>query len=298
MYLHDNPEELQQLVSVTANHLDRAEAYIEKDYYAMMVLREAVSRNPGFVFKGGTCLSKCYGAIGRFSEDVDLGLAEEHTTEGMRKGMMRTVMEAAEALGLSISNLDETRSRRDYNKYLLALPSGQEPLMVETAVITPAAPCQTTQVQSFVGEYCASQGLSDFVAEYGLGPFDVNANSMERTFCDKVFALCDYYLAKESLRRQSRHIYDLRKLQDRIELDDSLASLFWQVKEQRKGKPRCLSADDSVAVADVLDELVSTEAYRDDYKNVTEDLLYEEMPYVEAASALSSIAAFLRRANS
>ena len=172
------------------------------------------------MFKGGTCLSKCHKAIKRFSEDVDLGIAEKYATEGMY----------------------------------------------------------------------------DVVEECNLSAFEVNASSMERTFCDKVFALCDYYLAKEPLRRHSRHIYDLRKLQGRISLDDPLTSLFGQVKEQRKGKPSCLSAEDSVVVADVLDELVATGAYRDDYVGVTADLLYEDMPYEEAVKALGSIAAFLRDA--
>jgi predicted nucleotidyltransferase component of viral defense system len=58
MYLHENKEELAQLVSDAAIRFERAEAYILKDYYATMVLREVTSRNPRVVFKGGTCLSK------------------------------------------------------------------------------------------------------------------------------------------------------------------------------------------------------------------------------------------------
>lgn len=53
------------------------EAYILKDYFATMVLREVVSRNSRVVFKGGTCLSKCHHAIDRFSEDIGLGMAED-----------------------------------------------------------------------------------------------------------------------------------------------------------------------------------------------------------------------------
>ena len=154
MYLHSRPEELQQLVAATANRLGRAEAYIEKDYYAMAVLREVTARNPRLVFKGGTCLSKAHRAIERFSEDVDLGIAEEHATEGTRKAIKHAVMESAEALGLEIANLDETRSRRDYNRYVLALPSRREPLIVETAIMTPASPCGPKTVQSFDGHCC------------------------------------------------------------------------------------------------------------------------------------------------
>lgn len=52
MYLHENPEEMTQLVVNAAGRFSRAEAYILKDYFATMVLREVTSRNPELVFKG------------------------------------------------------------------------------------------------------------------------------------------------------------------------------------------------------------------------------------------------------
>ena len=51
-----------------------SEEFIAKDYWAMTMLAEVMKRSEILVFKGGTCLSKCYGAINRFSEDVDLGI--------------------------------------------------------------------------------------------------------------------------------------------------------------------------------------------------------------------------------
>ena len=40
MYLHENPEEMAQLVTDASIRFGRAEAYVLKDYYATMVLRE------------------------------------------------------------------------------------------------------------------------------------------------------------------------------------------------------------------------------------------------------------------
>ncbi len=34
----------------------------------------------------------------------------------------------------------------------------------------------------------------DFIREYELEPFTMTLQSIERTFIDKVFALCDYYI--------------------------------------------------------------------------------------------------------
>ena len=292
MYLHENPEEMAQLVTDASIRFGRAEAYVLKDYYATMVLREVASRNSRVVFKGGTCLSKCHHAIDRFSEDVDLGMAEVHVTEGMRKALKRAVTESAEALKLDVTNIGQTRSRRDYNRYDMALPDGDK-LIVETAVITPASPASHMPVQSFVGEYCDLAGLHRVTEEYGLEPFEVSVNSMERTLCDKAFAICDYYLAGEELRRHSRHIYDLRKLQGLVAFDKSLASLFVAVRKQRLGKPRCLSADPGVNLAAVLRELADDDVYKRDYLEVTVDLLYDDMPYEEAVKALCDVAEFV-----
>ena len=52
---------------------------VEKDFWVSWLLRElfaeSVSAPPGrLVFKGGTSLSKVFGVIDRFSEDIDLCL--------------------------------------------------------------------------------------------------------------------------------------------------------------------------------------------------------------------------------
>lgn len=300
MYLHENQETFKELVRLTAEWATAARAFVVKDYFAVAMLKEATCRNPALVFKGGTCLSKCYGVIDRFSEDVDLGIQEEHATEGMRRRIKRAVLESADALGLSIANLDRTRSRREYNRYEIPLPSidgtsFNERLIVETAVMTPADPAQKRPLQSLIGEYCEAQGYQDVIEEFGLGSFEVLANSLERTFCDKVFAVCDYYLAGPIPHRQSRHLYDLRKLLAVVALDEDLLSLLSVVRKQRLGNYRTPSADPEVDVAEVLEEIARDEVYRTDYEHVTAPLLYEQMSYEEASSALREIADVLKR---
>ena len=41
------------------------------------------------IFKGGTSLSKCYKIIHRFSEDVDLTLDRNFSTQGTKKSMKK-----------------------------------------------------------------------------------------------------------------------------------------------------------------------------------------------------------------
>ena len=62
--------------AVTARRLDTVPGYVEKDFWVCLVLDALFNRLPGghpkLLFKGGTSLSKVFGLIRRFSEDIDL----------------------------------------------------------------------------------------------------------------------------------------------------------------------------------------------------------------------------------
>lgn len=299
-YLHKNKELFDDAVSRTANALGLTTAFVVKDYFIFEMLESIVTINPAVVFKGGTSLSKCHHIIDRFSEDIDLGMEVEHATEGQRKKMKAMVLESAGMLGLEVSNLDKTRSRREFNRFILPLPSmgnsllASETLVVEAAVITPASPAVSKEIDSLIGEYFRANGFEDLAAQYGLLPFVLNVNSVERTYVDKVYALCDYYLNGLIPARQSRHIYDLYKLQNSITFDESFADLFTKFGNQRKGLHRCHSAEDGVILSSVLAKIDSSDAYRSDYEKVTAKLLYEDVPYDMARTALPTAIEFLR----
>lgn len=75
-YLHRNSEMLKSAITIVSNELKITPSTIEKDYYVTMILRELSEEFPDIVFKGGTSLSKCYHAIKRFSEDIDITTQE------------------------------------------------------------------------------------------------------------------------------------------------------------------------------------------------------------------------------
>ena len=65
----------QELFRETSRKMGVHEAIIEKDFWVCLILRMLFSSERWgnkVVFKGGTSLSKVYGAIERFSEDIDL----------------------------------------------------------------------------------------------------------------------------------------------------------------------------------------------------------------------------------
>ena len=294
MYLHDDARLFEEALLGAAAEFSMSEEFIAKDYWAMTMLSEVMKRSGILVFKGGTCLSKCYGAISRFSEDVDLGIPYEYATEGMRKAIKHAVVESVDALGVEVSNLSETRSRRDYNRYDIALGGAARSLILETAVMTPASPYNIRPVQSFVGSFVEARDAG-LAKDLGLQSFEVRANSLERTFADKVFAICDYYMSGDIPVRQSRHIYDLRKLLSMVSLNDEMHSLMETVRAQRAGGHGNLSAGDGVDLPAVLEEIVEKGSFRSDYERITMPLLYEDVTYDEAVAALQEIAAFLCR---
>lgn len=66
-----------ELFGATANELDLHPVNVEKDFWVCWVLKqlfESEELRDWLVFKGGTSLSKCFGLIKRFSEDVDLAV--------------------------------------------------------------------------------------------------------------------------------------------------------------------------------------------------------------------------------
>lgn len=68
-------DDLRVLITNTARKKNISEAVVEKDYWVTYFLDYLFNENKWkeyFTFKGGTSLSKCFGIIQRFSEDIDL----------------------------------------------------------------------------------------------------------------------------------------------------------------------------------------------------------------------------------
>ena len=82
-YLHENKEEFTNAVNLASEYFHILPIIVEKDYYVTMILRELSKHLDFVVFKGGTSLSKCYKAIKRFSEDIDITI-DSKLSQGQR----------------------------------------------------------------------------------------------------------------------------------------------------------------------------------------------------------------------
>lgn len=295
-WLHENKEEFKNAVLFAAEQNRIALAAVEKDYYVTLILKGLKERLPFIVFKGGTSLSKCHKVISRFSEDIDVTI-DTKLSQGQMGKVKDTIKAVAEELGLAIPNIDETRSRRSYNKYLLAYDSiieilndDLQPMVIlETSFAEVSFPTVILPVHCYIGDMMETEA-PEMVGPYGLQPFEMKVQGIDRTMIDKVFAICDYYM-KGDVRRHSRHIYDIFKLLPMVSLNDDLGKLIKEVREVRaKNVSICHSAQPGVDVPGVLMEIVEKEIYRADYESVTSRILEEQIPYDTAIGAIRRIA--------
>ena len=131
-------------------------------------------------------------------------------------------------------------------------------------------------------------GLDEFIDTYELLPYPVNTQSIDRTFVDKVFALCDYYLEGKTKER-SRHLYDIYKLYPLLSDFDKIKELAKETRVARIDSPFCESAKSTNDINELLQEIIDKEYYRIDYKENTSILLYDDISYEEAITVLAKI---------
>lgn len=294
-FLHNDKETFSQAINLVTNKNGIRPDIVEKDYYVTMILSLLSERLPFIVFKGGTSLSKCHKAIKRFSEDIDITI-DTTISQGQKKKVKEAIEEVSAILGLSIPNIDKTRSRRDYNRYeieynpidelddVAVLPA----VILETSYTAISFPVSELPVHNYIGDMMVEEA-PDYIERYSLSPFTMKVQDISRTLADKVFAICDYYLQNKT-EKHSRHLYDIYKLLPHVPQDDSFKKLVKEVRQVRALSPVCPSAKQDVDVVDLLKRIVSENVYKSDYENITENLLEEDLKYETVIPALKQIA--------
>lgn len=276
-------DQWQEIIGTVAAEERRVIQMIEKDTIQSMFLLEISKSDLPFVFKGGTSLSKAYGLIDRFSEDIDLSMNRRPTESEKRKSKI-VIMEIAERMGLVLANPDDIQSRHNYNKYVFEYESlfSDIPLelIIETSFYQGVYPVELHTVKSFVGEFCKDRDIK-LPIPFDAAFVDMHVQSLERTFIDKVFAICDYRI-QDMQDRDSRHLYDIAKLLPEVEITPKLDELIDTVREDRMQSKNNPSAQLKYNIPDMLKEIISSRFYESDYNSITKKLLYEDVSYDEA----------------
>ena len=245
MTLHRDEAAFRNLIVITATARGMRQSFVEKDYWVTWVLRNLADSALAeqVVFKGGTSLSKAYGIIERFSEDVDLAvILQPNQTDGARKKLIRDIHKTAAGDLPEVEVLGST-SKKGHNRlvhhryqhlFIDPAPVTTEHILLEITAFGEPEPHSLRPLITYVGQQLLDQGQADIVQEYGLAAFDFNVLSLERTFTEKIMALVRSSYEEDPAAetgRKVRHLYDLHQLASQPEIVDLLAGqgLFQQL---------------------------------------------------------------------
>ncbi|AWW27735.1 MULTISPECIES: nucleotidyl transferase AbiEii/AbiGii toxin family protein [unclassified Acetobacterium] len=122
MILHKDEVNFRESILRTSVYFKIAPDIIVKDYFVTLFLRTLKTNLPNFIFKGGTSLSKCYKAINRFSEDIDLSyypINNGKVTQSTIKETNRKIRQTIEDLGFEYLNAVDFKSERKFQSFLV-----------------------------------------------------------------------------------------------------------------------------------------------------------------------------------
>ncbi|MCD8385558.1 MAG: nucleotidyl transferase AbiEii/AbiGii toxin family protein [Bacteroidales bacterium] len=200
---------------------------------------------PLLLFKGGTSLSKGWGLIDRFSEDIDLAIKREgkfeisstskSQRERLRKISRKYIVEVmAQELDSNLSNLgmanysvEAITTRQNLDGHIVAIDSDKDPteihvkyssiigglhnyitprVKIEISCLSMHEPAMDREINSYI---------SQSMPEVDEAKVRFKTVLPSRTMLEKIFLLNEEYTKdKPRVMRMSRHLYDLEKLMD------------------------------------------------------------------------------------
>ncbi len=240
MKLHETPELFNNAVQATSEYKKIREVYIEKDYWATLVLYTIFHSDfkESAVFKGGTALSKCYNLIDRFSEDVDIVVIQEDGESGNKTSkkiraiskLVSDILPEKEVEGITSKHGQFRKTAHSFEK-MNDGDFGQvrEDIILEVSSLGNFNPHSEMEIGSYIAEMMYETGQKDLISEYDLAPFKVEVLGKDRTLCEKIMSLVRFSRSDnpyQDLSNKIRHVYDIHAL-----LNDSETKAFFESEE-------------------------------------------------------------------
>lgn len=289
MYLHkENRELFRDVILLVSERSEVSEDIVEKDYYVTMILKKLSEIDYPVVFKVGTSLSKAFHVIDRFSEDIDITFTE-HLGEARRKKLKYNILKPiADELSLDIRNFNMIESDKNLNHYDFYYESVVNDrianaippyVKLETSLMSYAFPTEERELSNYILDVLGT-AEEELMRTCDLTPFSMRVQSLNRTLIDKIFAVCDYYMQGKN-HRNARHLYDIYKLSEQIEIDDRFLELVSEVRNHRIGLgPQIAPAAPlDVDILSLAEALCDQDFYKDDYEETTVKLISDSLSY-------------------
>jgi hypothetical protein len=244
--LRDDPDTLAVLLQQAADAVGVRPSFVEKDFWAIEVLRAAqVNRviplrngtSTGevvFLFKGGTSLSRAFGLVERFSEDVDLlAVSPDDTSRNARHTVLKQVDAGVSShLGVAgevVQGSSDTGVKR-YTTYAYSAVHADsdltEGVLLELGSRGGTHPSVEVPIRSMLADV-AMEKLGFAADEWAeFASFRAHVLAPERTLLEKLSAL--HTAASTGDRRlagMGRHLYDIYQLLGSDRVLDALRTL-------------------------------------------------------------------------
>lgn len=284
---------------------------VEKDWWVVQTLRIIFEMGVGshLVFKGGTSLSKSWGLIQRFSEDVDLAIDRSFLGfEGeLSKSRITALRKEAGTYTSGKFKLELEQKFKDkgfenlFFKLVDAKDSDQDPRIIEIYYphIIQEPEYLAARVQIEIGcrslkepfTVCSIASLIDlhYPTQYFVLPsFEVPSVNPERTFLEKIFLLHEEFQRPfEKIRvddRLSRHLYDVVSLSKTEFAEIALTNpeLYETIVIHRHKFTRLGGVNYNLHQPKTINPIPIPEViedWRKDYNKMLEQMIYEENPY-------------------
>jgi hypothetical protein len=241
MNLHESKSDFRDLIAATAQQMNIRDVYVEKDYWVTLLLKR-LSQHPEsgrIIFKGGTSLSKGYGLIRRFSEDVDLAINSDGLKNSQIERLIKKVSkDLADTPFIEVDDPSLTSkmgmSRRTLHSYPRDIESNdfgpvRENILLEINCFGKPTPNLKKTIKSFITEFLVTTGQEQPISDFGLEKFEVSVLSYKRTFVEKILSLSyssfeDGVDGDQETRARVRHFYDLSVLYGENEIRDFVHS--------------------------------------------------------------------------
>lgn len=284
---------------------------VEKDFWVSMVLRAIFSLPyaTAFVFKGGTSLSKGWGLIERFSEDVDLAIDPQHLgftnieTKSQRTKLRKDSKKFIDSIfaldvenrlkefGLlesckvvvpetSVSDLDPVVLFVEYYSVLQTkIQYIPERVKVEISCRSLMEPSEDVEMRSMIEEAYPDK-------EFSSPAFTVPTVVPGRTFLEKVFLLHEEFNRPNGcthIERITRHMYDIVKMMDQPFAMEAMLNeqLYEDIVAHRKKFTAWSGLDYTTHLPHTISFLPPKgieDILRDDYKQMQIGFIYTNAP--------------------
>jgi predicted nucleotidyltransferase component of viral defense system len=241
MKLHTDTKLFGETIRATSQHSGIRDVFVEKDYWITLLLFQLANSKYAsqMVFKGGTSLSKGYGLINRFSEDVDIAIIDGQNKSGNEVKTIIRAVEKEMAAGLVEKHVEGVSSkgskfRRSIFEYPSIDPTNfSNTLIVEINSFANPFPFQRLMIQSLIRDFLLKTGNVLIAEQYGITLFEVNVLSKEQTLLEKLTSLVRFSFdedPRQSIASKIRHFYDLYYLM--IDADCAMFVRSAQFKER------------------------------------------------------------------